>query len=205
MISSISRLIRWASVTRQGKDDKKLPIQQIGYLGKVADCVMVFPYGMHANVDGDALTLMFAVGGDDDNKAGIPTSGTRRQQLAPGEVMVYSPVTGASVVFKAAGSVDVAAPGDINATAGGNMNATATAVNVTAPTVAVTGNVIINGALTVNGVATVGALASTGGAGSSSFSGNLAVTTGNITINGKPIDGHIHGGVTTGGGNTAAF
>jgi len=201
LTSSISRLIRWASVTRQGKDDKKLPIQQVGYLGKVADCV---------NVDGDSLTLMFAVGGDDDNKAGIPTSGNRRQQLSPGEVMVYSPVTGDSVVFKAGGGIDITTTGDLNASVTGDIVASAANATITSGTVTLDGNVTITGNLTVVGAASVGALSSTGTAGASSFTGNLNITgsltvTTQITVNGKSVDGHVHGGVTAGGSNTAAF
>lgn len=210
MTSSISRLIRWASITRPGKDDKALPIQQVSYLGKSADCTIVFPYGMHANVDGDSLTLVFAVGGDDDNKAGISTSGNRRQQLAPGEVMVYSPVTGDSVVFKAGGGIDLTTTGDLNASVTGDIVASAANTTITSGTVTLDGNVTITGNLTVVGAASVGALSSTGTAGASSFTGNLNITgsltvTTQITVNGKPVDGHVHGGVTTGGSNTAAF
>src|SRR5512139_1778431 len=116
-MTSLNRLLRWAGISRPGKDTGQFPIQQVAYLGKVSDCLMVFPYGMHANVDGDSLTLLFAVGGDDDNKAGIATSGNRRQTLQPGEVMVYSPKTGASVVFKASGDIDLTTSANVNVTA----------------------------------------------------------------------------------------
>jgi hypothetical protein len=54
----LSKLIRWCSVVRGGSDSAQFPMQQVGYLGKTADCVMLFPYGMHANVDGNSLALM---------------------------------------------------------------------------------------------------------------------------------------------------
>lgn len=195
-MTSLSRLIRWASVRLAGKDTGALPTQQVAYLGKASDCVMVFPYGMHANVDGNALALMFAVGGDDDNKAAIPTSGNRREVLAPGEVMVYSPLTRSSVIFRAGGGIDVTAHGDLTATVGGAITAIASSATVRAPIIQFIGNMTITGNLFVSGGASVGGLSSTGLAGGTSL-------TGSVTVNGKTLDGHVH--TDPQGGSTGPF
>ena len=64
------------------------------------------------------------------------------------------------------------------------------------------GSVVLKGAsfeiqppTTSNGISNNGTATSTG---------NIS-TTANILINGKPVDGHTHGGVQTGSGNTGAF
>jgi hypothetical protein len=153
LVSLIKRLVRWAAVTRGGKDAAQYPVQQMTYLGKTADSVMVFPYGMHANVDRADYALMFSVAGDTDNRAAIPTSMTRRSTLAPGDVEVYSPVSRSRVTIRANGDVEVdganivaTASGDITATAGGSAA-------ITAPTITLTGSVSVVGDLAVSGAA----------------------------------------------------
>ena len=121
----VSKLIRWASVVRAGKDDDQFPTQQVEYFGKTADCIMIFPYGMHANVDGNSLAVMLAMNGALDNRVAIPTSMNRRAVLASGEVTFYNPVTGSAVTFKANGDIEAVSANDIKATAAGNIEATA--------------------------------------------------------------------------------
>ena len=146
MVSSIKRLVRWASVVRGGKDTGKYPVQQVIYLGKTADTVMVFPYGMHANVDQADLALMFAVSGDTDNRAAIATSMTRRSTLAAGDVEIYSPVSRSRVTIRASGAVEVECT-DLTATASG-------AATVTAPAISLVGDVAITGNFSVSGTMT---------------------------------------------------
>jgi phage baseplate assembly protein gpV len=154
MVSLIKRIVRWASVTRGGKDTEKYPVQQVIYLGKTADSIMVFPYGMHANVDSADLALMFAVSGDTDNRATLPTSMTRRSTLAAGDVEIYSPVSRSRVTIRANGDVEVDGA-NITATASGSITATAgTSATVTAPAIGLVGDVAITGNFSVSGTMT---------------------------------------------------
>lgn len=163
MISLLNRLVRWASVTRAGDDTGQFPTQQVEYLGKVADCIMVFPYGMHANVDGNALAVLLAMNGNVDNRAAIPTSMNRRSALASGEVTIYSPVTRSAVTFKANGDVVVNANGDVVVNANGNLIATASgSATVTAPAINLNGAVTIVGGLVADTVAVSGTLSQGG-------------------------------------------
>ena len=155
MTSLLYRLIRWASVKRAGDDAGQFPMQQVEYLGKVADCIMVFPYGMHANVDGNSLAVMLAMNGNVDNRAAIPSSMNQRTQLAAGEVTFYSPVTRSAVTFKANGDVVVNAKGNLIATATGSAS-------ITAPTIRLTGAVTIVGGLVADSVAVSGTLSQGG-------------------------------------------
>lgn len=125
MLSLLRSLIRWASVVRAGDDAGQFPLQQVEYLGKVADCIMVFPYGMHANVDGDSLAAMLAMNGNVDNRAAIPTSMSRRAKLESGEVTFYSPLTRSFVTFKKNGDIEVSSVASVVATAVGDITASA--------------------------------------------------------------------------------
>ena len=87
----IRKLIRWARITKAGTDTEQFATQQLEYMGKVGEGLMVFPYGIHANVPADALALMFSVGGNPENRAAIAWTPKDRPQLAEGEVAFYHP------------------------------------------------------------------------------------------------------------------
>lgn len=91
-----------------------------------------------------------------------------------------------------------------------NANVTASAsAKIDAPSTEITGTLKVDGAVTmlqtldVAALASVGALASSGAAGASSMTGDLSVT-GDVTANGTSLHTHVHGGVTTGSGDTGA-
>lgn len=104
------RLIRWFAVTKAGDNSGQYPVQQVTYLGKVGDCVMIFPYGMLANVPAGALGPMFAVGGDMDNRAGIPADMANWPQLNEGEVALYNPTSGDIVKMLPGGGIEITGP-----------------------------------------------------------------------------------------------
>jgi phage baseplate assembly protein gpV len=119
------------------------------YLGKVADGLIVFPYGLHGNVPADALALMFAVQGNPDNRAAIAWTPKNRPKLADGEVAFYHPLlpnliiklqANGKMLVKSGVSVDVDAP---EATFSGNVTI---AGNLT-----VAGTSTFNGTMTNNG------------------------------------------------------
>lgn len=224
----VKRLLRWVGVIKPGDDTGPRPVQQVFYLGKTADAIMVFPYGMHANVDGEAPGLMIPTDGNLEGRPVLPTSMTRRSVLGSGDVELYSPVSRSRVTIRANGDVEVDAvgnliatvAGDASCTVGGNADVTVSgdmSADVTgAITVQSGGNtdVTVGGTLvaTVTGTATVTAPTIT-------LNGNVVVTgtfsmsgggtadfgTGTITHNGKVIDsthGHVQGNDS--GGDTEA-
>lgn len=128
MISRLKNLLRWGKITKAGDDTGQFPVQQVTYLGKVGDCLMVFPYGYHANLTTDSLVALFAMHGQEENRAGIGYTPQTRPELAEGEVAVYHPNTGTMIKLQASGDI-----------------------LIDAPNVRFTGNVDIDGDLTVTG------------------------------------------------------
>lgn len=170
---------------------------------------------------GDLIRVDFA-GGDPD--AGIASMRAFTDVNAPvsvptGEFWIVHK-SGSALRFHNDGSVDVVSAGKLNVTVGSDatVNVTgkaivnATECDVTAPTSTWTGNLSVVGLLTAGSLAVTG---TSGGATSANFAVPIAVTSGGITSQGSittPNDvaagtislrNHVHGGVTTGSGNTA--
>lgn len=112
MLSKLARLIRWGRITKAGADDQQFPVQQVEYMGKVADTFMVFAYGHHANVTADALALMLSVQGNPDNRAAIAGTPKNRPKLASGEVAYYHPPTGSFIIWREGGTLDIETGGE---------------------------------------------------------------------------------------------
>lgn len=136
-------MIRWARITKAGSDTEQFAAQQMEYLGKVADGLIVFPYGIHANVPADSLALMFAVQGNPDNRAAIAWTPKDRPKLASGEVALYHPPTDAFIIWRKTGDLDIETGNngtanlnikckDANITASGDVNVTSVTSTVTA-------------------------------------------------------------------------
>ena len=123
-----NKLVRWARITKASTDDKQFPVQQMEYLGKVADGIIVFPYGVHANVPADSLALMFAVEGNPENRAAIAWTPKDRPTLKDGEVAFYHPPTDAFIIWKQNGDLDI----ETGNGGTGNVNINCKQANVTA-------------------------------------------------------------------------
>ena len=153
-MSKFRNLIRWARITKAGSDDKQFATQQMEYLGKVADGLIVFPYGLHGNVPPDSLALMFAVQGNPDNRAAIAWAPKDRPKLAEGEVAFYHPPTDAFMIWRANGDLDI----ETGSKGGANININCKQANITAsesvtfttPLATFTGDVAIDGNLQVD-------------------------------------------------------
>ena len=98
-------------------------------------------------------------------------------------------VDGGTYVEVAAGVVNVIAPTAINATAPTVSVTASTQINLTTPLVVVTGALEVQNSGSVATPCTI--------------TGTLT-TTGDVVANGISLDSHVHGGVTTGGGDTGA-
>jgi len=122
MKNMVKSLLRWARTTREGDDSKDFPVQQVGYLAKVGDSLMWFPYGMHANVPVDELVLMVSMQGNPEARVSIPGSPKKRvKPLASSEVVFFHPNTGSKLHFKANGDIEIEASKDLNVKVAGNM------------------------------------------------------------------------------------
>jgi hypothetical protein len=137
---SDKNLIRLSKITSPGQDDKQFPAQQVQYLGKVADGIMVFPYGMHANVPADILSLMFSVQNLPDNRFSIPFNTSKRPKLEAGEVAFFHPLLPDLIIKLQANGKMLVKSG--------------VALDVDAPDATFSGNVAIAGNLTVEGTST---------------------------------------------------
>lgn len=145
----------------------------------------------------------------------------RLKNLATGEVALYDAfgkyvkLSQTGIVVEAAGqsvTVNDASTVTVNATTSVTINSPATKITgtlevdgavVMKSTVEADGAVTMKSTANVTGMATVGGMASTGVAGASTVQGNIAITSGDVTADGISLKTHVHGGVTTGSGNTA--
>ena len=142
----LRNLLRWARITKPGTDADQFAVQQMEYLGKTGNGVIVFPYGLHGNVPDDALALMFAVQGDPENRAAIAWTPQIRPTLKAGEVAFYHPPTETQLLFDESGNVT------LTTVTGGSVTVNAaTDVTINAPTLTINGDIVINGTMTNNG------------------------------------------------------
>lgn len=177
----LNNIIRWAKITKASDDTQQFATQQMEYLGKVADGIIVFPYGVHANVPPGALALMFSVQGNAENRAAIAWTPKNRPQLKEGECAFYHPPTKAFIIWRENGDLDI----ETGEGGKGNVNVTCKQANVTAsesitldaPEATITGNLTVDQNLNVTGATALSAT---------------------VTSNGKDIsDTHTHDGSPT--------
>jgi hypothetical protein len=117
----VRSLLRFARTTKAGDDTGDFPVQQVGYLAKVGDTVMWFPYGMHANIPADELVLMVSMQGNPEARVSIPGSPQKRvKPLAASEVVFFHPSTGSKLHFKANGDIEIMSTKDAAITVAGD-------------------------------------------------------------------------------------
>ena len=180
LLNTIKSICRFGLVTGKVDNSKSFATQQITYLGKVSDCAMLFPYGLysHASRD-DSLIAFYSMGGDEDNKLGMPYAPYKRPiDLQEGEVALYHPRSEASVKLRNNGDIEIStgnslagnviincadatinASNDVNIEAGNNVTIECIMANVIAstsmtfdtPLATFTSNVQIDGTLGVTG------------------------------------------------------
>lgn len=175
MMSKIKNMIKYGLVKLAGADDKQFPVQQITYNGKAVDCVMLNPFGFHANLDPDTMVGVFAVEGDESNRFAMGGHTKTRPKLAQGEVAVFHPKTQSIIKFEADGTISI--------------NTAAKDVNITAANVNIDGNLTVSGTSGLEGAVSAGATVTATG----------AVAGSTITANGsgRTLDGHSHTGSAT--------
>ena len=104
----IQNLIKLGVVTLPGDDSGQFNRTQVSYLGKTKKVTVLMPYGLDANLPTNSLVLLFNVMGQEENIIGIGGDPKNRfKDLAPGEVVVGSPDTGAKIYFKSNGDIEI--------------------------------------------------------------------------------------------------
>ena len=175
-IGSISNIIP------DGSNYPKTQIQTIG--GKVQNSVVIQSYGFHSVAPVGGQAYAFAINGDEGNSAVIADAPDLRPKgLKVNETVIGNWTDDNTIYFKEDGSIVInASKNDINITTTGTFK------------------VNINGCeFLPNGVARIPVLevgTMTG------ISGGAITSDVDIQANGISLKTHIHGGVTTGAGNT---
>lgn len=150
-MSMIRNLLRWIRIIKPGVDDpSKFHVQQIGYMGKVADAFMIFPYGLHGNVPENALGIMFSIQGNPNNRGVIAWVPKGRPQLASGEVAFYHPPTDAFMIWRENGDLDI----ETGNNGTGKINITSDEVTITAPLVTIDGDLTVTGDTALGSIVT---------------------------------------------------
>lgn len=114
-------------------DDSQMSVFQVSYMGKTADTLIYFPYGMFANLPKDQLIVLQSVGGEEENRAGLGSGNPKdRPVLADGEMALFHPATKAQIHFKnnseieitstQGGDININGDGDVNIVGGGKVN-----------------------------------------------------------------------------------
>jgi len=125
VINKLQNIVKYAFITLVSKDDKVEAHQaKVQYQGRQATVNIMYPYGLAANAPSKSLVLLFSVGGQEANRAGIVSATLiRPKDLKEGEVVIGNFVTKATIKFNEDGSIDVIGKGDINITAeSGDVN-----------------------------------------------------------------------------------
>lgn len=199
----------WAKVTRKSSEEQTYPIQQVTYLGRVADQFVLFPYGMHANLPVEQLGLLI----DSKGRVFMGTSAVGRIVVEEGEVVFYHPQTKSKTHYRANGDIDIDTESpDVDPALHGNVNINAKNVNITTSEkvdINATGDVDVNtsGAANVSSTGNTTITAPTVAVvGDLTVSGTV-VSAGEVTGNGVALSTHTHPYTWTdgaGSGNTSA-
>ena len=150
-------LLRWARITKAGENGQQFFTQQMEYLGKTSDGVIIYPYGIHGNAPIDCLALMMSVQGNADNRAAIAWDAKNRPDLEEGEVAFYHPPTKGFIIWRKNGDLDIdtgqteGAKGSINVICRQANIAASESLNIESPETTIDGNFTVNGTMTNNG------------------------------------------------------
>ncbi len=188
-MSMLRNLIRWITVTKASDDDtSEVPVQQIEYLGKVANTKMIFPYGLYGNVPVGAFGVAWSIQGNPDNRVTMAWTPKNRPKLEAGEVAFYHPPTEAFMIWRVNGDLDI----ETGNGGGGNVNIMCSEANVMASTSITfdTPAATFTGDLTVDGDTALSSVVTSGGKDISDTHlhiGSPTAPTGSVSNTGAPL------------------
>ncbi len=113
--SIIQNILKLGKVTRNTNDSEQFPTMQITYLSKVADAMVMVPYGLSVrSIPGDTLCAVFNVQGHEENRIAMPLATTnRKKNLKDSEVVLENEKTKAFFYLKENGDLEISIPGDV--------------------------------------------------------------------------------------------
>jgi len=207
LINKIKNLIKIARVVLVD-DSNDIRVAKVQFLGKKQRCAVFTPYGFMSNPPPNSAGPIWQVDGEESKLIGMfdLTNERTNKNLNPGETAIGNYLTGDYVLFKEGKIIEVNATGDLIATVGSNAEITAgadvtvsaganatvsavTQIDLTAPIINITGNVVIAGGISTTGVG--GTISSSG-----------TITAPEAIIDGVTYSDHVHNGVTAGGADT---
>lgn len=172
---------------------------QCNYMATPSDYTAIYPYGMYAKAKSGSMALLMSLNKDDSHKVGIEYDLKKLSavfdELETGEVVFFHPDASSFLIFKNNGDIKIDCQKDVQIdvsndskiNSGNNHEITAvTKIKLTAPTVEVVGNIAVTGNITATGTIQ-------GGTVQAGVGGLVAAQ---AVINGKNVDGHIHGSGT---------
>jgi phage gp45-like len=108
LINKISNIIKRAVITLVNDDSKNIAHCQVSYNDKPATIETIYPYGMSANAPVGNIVLLFNVGSNEANLAGIPYSQQDRfKSLKSGESIFGNPISGCYIKFLENGDIEL--------------------------------------------------------------------------------------------------
>jgi len=151
--------IKLGKTTLNTADSESIPGIQITYLGKVANAVLLLPYGLTARPPNDTLCLVLNIGGQEENRIAIPLGTTKRKKkLKAGETVVENQITGSFLYLREDGTLEIEIPKDletrvkaISIKASGNTVLETTKLTITSPTTETSGSAKIGTGFGCNG------------------------------------------------------
>ncbi len=114
MTDLLKSILQWARISRSGGGSGQVPKQQLSYKDKVANAVVLFPYGICSNIPEDTLAVFGDINGQSENRVIFGCTDDSRPSLSSGEVAVYHPETGATIKMNSNGTISIT--GDVNFT-----------------------------------------------------------------------------------------
>jgi phage gp45-like len=109
-------------------------------------------YGLVHNPPAGCQVLLLPQNGQESNSIGLPDLPTARplKDLLAGEVAVVNYLTGAYVLFKENGDIEVVTPSNLVATVAGNITMTAPQINLNGVIIDASGNITTPGIVTAD-------------------------------------------------------
>ena len=154
----IKKLIRYCRISLLGDDSAAYPNDQVVHNEVPINAYRFSPYGLSSRPPLDALGLMLSPGCRNDSPVVLIDQPLERfKNLKPGEVKVGNYQTKAEVHFDQAGNIVItpksASSVKVIVDGGGNVDIEAPGanINLTAATVAITGNLTVSGTISATG------------------------------------------------------
>ncbi|MGD9276257.1 MAG: hypothetical protein PVJ67_03740 [Candidatus Pacearchaeota archaeon] len=111
----IKNIIKVGYVSNSLPDTGQFPKVQVEYPNKHGDAFVINPYGLYTRLPVGVQAIIFAVNGNDNNRAIIGCSRDERfKNLEEGEVLIGNVIKNTYVKFKNDGSVEIYTSGNVN-------------------------------------------------------------------------------------------